>query len=890
MAPQPRVGVVSRLTACLALLVVGPVTAAVALAAGSGSDSSCSDTAFQRNRWTAVPLPRQSTVEALARLNGSECTFLAVTATKAVMLSEDNGRSWRKVGTAPVRASALLTDGLAPDSALLVPAPVGGTVPAIPGRGAAGLYRTGDRGTSFAAVSGLDGGQVNDVTTDPSDVSRVVVAVDAVRVDAPAPIGSSRLPGPPSLAVSTDGGHSFSPMPGSAAFSAVASAIDPTDPSVVYAVSKGASGGVWVSTNNGAAFTRSSATGANDVLASALLGGGTQLYAASDVGLLVSRDKGTTFDVKQATVGFTALAGEAGHPEALMLGTASGLRRSVDSGKTSKQARSGLSPGCHPDAIAAASGPAPTPFLIACAGRWWSYRSDGADYGAPDDPGLPGVPVGTMAVQKMKALAQRPQPERGDGASGSVAFDGDALIYTSKTEKGVLHRVDVSSGAALPDLEVKGAGYLEWITYDSLRHHLFAIDADAQYNVIDIDLRTDKWQPVGPLPTPVGVETEGNAFSGLGLSYDANVNRFFGVLDHGSSLYTFDRQLRQTSTCVIPIPTGLGYDPDDNGSITVTTPGAASVVSSGDGGVYVELEDDTSLLRMDGACHLLGVFAHPNYPEAGDENDAIACDTVTFPGKAALWLRDGYKRVFTAFQIPSGYCALTTELSVTASRQVDAGLPGSVCGRLVRAATHRPIARQQVGLFVHEHEVGKPTTDADGRACTNYFPRLDDLPPTVLPGHRAGVANRDVVGAFLGNAAYRPSSSRTTTLLQGFVGNPAPPVPPPPPPAAVPPVAPAVAPPPPGPPPPPQPPVPPAGQPQPIAQGHPGAQPGAMGAPGAAMQQEEEVELEAQGADTGVDSFTELAAPPVGIFGAGALLGLAVIARRRRSRVIAAGG
>jgi hypothetical protein len=55
------------------------------------------------------------------------------------------------------------------------------------------------------------------------------------------------------------------------------------------------------------------------------------------------------------------------------------------------------------------------------------------------------------------------------------------------------------------------------------------------------------------------------------------------------------------------------------------------------------------------------------------------------------------------------------------------------------------------------------------------------------------------------------------------------------------------------------------------------------------MAPQDEAEVEAQGADTGVDSFTELAAPPVGMFATGWVLGMVDWQRRRRSRVVGVG-
>jgi hypothetical protein len=143
-----------------------------------------------------------------------------------------------------------------------------------------------------------------------------------------------------------------------------------------------------------------------------------------------------------------------------------------------------------------------------------------------------------------------------------------------------------------------------------------------------------------------------------------------------------------------------------------------------------------------------------------------------------------------------------------------------------------------------------------------------------------------VLAAFLGTPAYRPASARRSVLVSSEV--PAPPVVRPPAPPVIHPAAPLVVVPaaPPAQPPPPPPNVP---QSQPIAQGHPGAQPGAMGAPGGAMAPEDEEEVATQSADVAEFRAREdpalvwpAAAVPVA---AGLLLGMAVARRRRASRV-----
>ena len=205
-----------------------------------------------------------------------------------------------------------------------------------------------------------------------------------------------------------------------------------------------------------------------------------------------------------------------------------------------------------------------------------------------------------------------------------------------------------------------------------------------------------------------------------------------------------------------------------------------------------------------------------------------------------------------------------------------------MCAHLIARAKHQALPGLPVDLLVAGRGIGSPLTDATGTACTRYVP----LTQEAGAGNGTAKARQPVVAAFLGTPAFRPSTARASLIVSRSLDEP-------PPPPAAPPIAshpnlPVVlAPPPPPPPVQPPPPPPNAPQTQPIAQGHPGAQLGAMGALGAAPAPEEEQEAAVQAGDVhkmsalGDASWEAYALPLL----AGFAMGTVAVRRRRASRV-----
>lgn len=852
--------------------VAAATVAAPLLASASGPSTTvaCLGSLETRNAWHQIPTPRGLGV--VTQLDDSQCDLLTTGPSREVQLSPDGGLSWHSTGSLPVAASRLIASGLSPATVLAVPARVGRQ--GLAAKSAPGLYLSTDRGRRFSASTGLDGVVVHDVAADVGNPSTLYAAGSSVPV-----LSLIATPGSPSIYQSLDGGHSWTGFRSSAPFQAVAVAVDTTDSAVLYAAdSSAALGGLWVSADGGSTFVQKQHFRATSLDVAEIPGGGNEVYVGTSSGLRVTRDQGATVAGSFPGLGISAVRAESGHPSAAMLVTAQGLWRTSDTGQTSRSATSGLPEAC--DGVDLIRDTAePSTFVISCSdGSPWRFRSDGSDFDTADSsPGTNSTSGLSLPPPKeMRELAVRRTPVNGDGTSGSIAFDGSYLYYSDNHQGGVVHRIDAGTGKDAGDIRTGYRETFRHLAYDSNRHVLYVGDPKA--NVLALDLRTLKLRRMFTF-SPYGYDVGD-------FTFDAAIDRFVAIDDGSTSLYEWDLAGHQVSTCSIDFSGITSF-------VTVSGGGPvslAAVVATGDGLLYGEVEDDSTVVRMDRGCHILAAYKHESFSEAGDENDAVACDTVTFAPKAAIWLRDadsasgnGKTPVgkMHAYEIPGGYCALQTRMTLSSPGVVDPGQVANVCATLKRAATGQAVPGQQIGIFVADRALSPAVTDPSGVACAPYSPIQSELPP-VAHGTRPGLARHGETAVYLGSPAFRTAVAHSVLDGSGRLAQRAPvhalPVLPALAQLQTAPVPAAQA--------PPQPPAPPQAQAQPLAQGHPGVQPGAAGAAGAAPAPDDEVQIEAQGAETSVLSFTAWDDPayPV-VVAAAVIVGLAVIRRRRASRV-----
>jgi len=825
---------------------------------GRAATSPCRLALEQRNQWHLVDRGL-----ALAMADGDPCRMVGADE-HDVVVSDDGGTTRRRVGSVPTPPARLVTAGLPAGHVLLL------------GKDGS-LWSSTDRGRDWVRASGITGA-VRDVSADETVPSHLLAVVAPSSAAAPVPLPVT-LPasGTETLYESRDGGRSFTAVAGATGLAVTSATVDAGSTSRWWLGVGGPAGGLYVSSDSGSTFTPVARGDVRALATSTLAGGGSEVVAATADGLLVSRDGGNTVATKLAGSPLTAVSLEWHHPSAAML-LGSGVRRTSDGGGTARGATAGLPAACGATDLRRDRS-VPSVYLVSCAdGSTWRYRGDGTDLTATDAPddGSGGtlLPAAPLPSTPMRALRRLRITNSRSTADGAIAFDGTVLYYTDFNLAGRVHRMLASSGVALPDLRIGVRRPIGHIAYDANRDALVVLDK--AFVVWSVSLRTGAVTRLFHAPLSGQSEDDDaktNQFYGS-MSYDSATDRLLFANDQSDSFYEYDRDGRERHACPsLGLPTLITVN-GSNG--TGNRASIAGLVATGDGLVYVEAEDDSTVVRIDRSCHVLAQFTHEFFTEATNENDALACDTTTF-GEPAVWLRDAQAMRIVAFSVESGYCALPSAIAVSAPPAVATGGSGRVCATLRSRAKGAPLPGQHVDLLVAGRGIGSPVTDRHGRACTDYVPTSQEAGT----GTATSTARQPVLAAFLGTPAYRPASARASLVVSRAVVVPAPPA------VEAQPAAPPVlaAPPPPPPVQPPQPP-PPAPQQQPVTQpqGHPGAQPGAMGQLGAAMMPEDEAEAAAQGGDTHLMTAVDWEAYALpSAFGVVAFA--AVLRRRRASRV-----
>jgi hypothetical protein len=836
-----------------AVVTLAATSVAAPLATPAHGATSCRATAETRNSWHRVPTPVAGAP--VAADADDPCTMTAIAPDGRTWASTDGGSTWAAGGTVPVPVRTVFRDGLPND-----------VVIAVPQR--AGLYVSHDDGRTWTAATGMSDVVVSAVAPDPA--SRATVwAVGAHS----APLGAAAAP-TGSVFSSTDAGRTWIDDARGLPIHPDAIGRVGAPYNAVFANDTN-SKQLWERADTGA-FTPSYGSAVKSIAVSPLKGGGSELYAAGPSGVVVSRDGGNNYSTMTTTAS-ALVAAEYNHFTAFLFVAGGTVRRSTNGGRSSRAVASGLPADCAPTSLVGDHGD-PSSFLLQCSdGTTYRYRSDGSDLSDLDTVSIdtagggPGV-LTQLTPQPMRELAMRKLPD-GQGSSASIAFDGTYLYYARGLEQGVVHRIVAATGEPAPDIHLKLRRAILALTYDSKRHLLYLADDNGYTH--QLALRTGKLTTM--FAGPYVVPCQGCLATGS-FTFDAGSDEFVFINDGDSQPKFFDRAGRLRRTCLF-VATGA-----------TSAPAFAAIVASGDGGLYAEDEDDSTVYRLDASCHVTAVYQHLPVSEAPDENDAMACDTTSFP-EPAIWIRDAESGTATAYAVPDGYCALATSMSVTAPLRVTTGNAGMVCTHLRRLGTGAAIPDVPVQLFVANRLIGALVTDAAGAACASYRPTAAEAGRRSTTAATASThARQPVIGAFLGTKAYRPASAHAE-LAALDPGRPA--VVPPrvvvPPPAALP-QAPVAIPAPPVIVAPPAPPAPPAPQPQPLPQAHPGAQPGAapMGQPGAAFQPEQEAE--AATANIHSDEFHARPAPVVApdlriVLPVGVALAAAVARRRRASRV-----
>jgi hypothetical protein len=750
-----RLGFLGASAVLLGCLAVTPVDAGAAGTPPSvaGLPGACGLDGIARDGWYGVPRPGNDGSWSMGQVGDNPCVLVAASPSGDVSRSADGGRSWTLVAHHTPGLGKVLTEGLG--GRVLIGEKTGG-----------GVLVSADGGRTFNRKELTGGVPAVDATAQVIGAAGEGKIVVVLRVGGLLDGTPVRRPGP-SLFLSTDGGNNFTPISTSATLSPVAVAYDATGPSILVADdSVYPRGGVWRSNDGGNTFQQVLAMrGASDVVVNPFPGGGRVVYAAGSSGVWDSVDGGGGWG-QEGKDAVTMLRPEWGAPGVVVgLYASPDVRpgRSPDSGKTFYLADSGVPLDCRPNALQRTSN-VPSYYLLGCAdGRTYRYLSSGADFtgavppagGPPGAGGVGGGGGGPLYGQTTPMRPLKSWALKGVSSdSGSIAFDG-ALLYFGDIQvpdpdeccggtrfSTKVHRINGRTGHLLPPIDV-GAEALA-LDVDRDRHSLFVEQVDAMYSAPLAGGKATKMFGINGSEYPPD-----NA-----MSWDPSLQAFW-TFDHmGTGIYLVSRQGKLLSKC------DYGTNGGTSGAVAVGLDGSAAIAAAGDGTAYIEMEDDSTVFRITRRCGVAAMFQHPGYSEVSAENDAITCDTNSFP-QSAIWLRDGQRKVATAYEVPGGYCPLPTRVSVTGPARLPLAATGLVCASL-RLPWNLPVTGVDVTLYADSMPLGVGRTDAAGKVCATYVPAVDHR-PLVDP-----VGRKEIRAVFLGNKSYRPSTATgRLTVLAG---------------------------------------------------------------------------------------------------------------------------
>jgi hypothetical protein len=200
------------------------------------------------------------------------------------------------------------------------------------------------------------------------------------------------------------------------------------------------------------------------------------------------------------------------------------------------------------------------------------------------------------------------------------------------------------------------------------------------------------------------------------------------------------------------------YHQDQYGNYYDSAALVAAAVVGGNGYLYVALEDDTTVWKIDERdCSTVGGFSHQSLGENTNEEEQMACDPLTL-GAPVLWVRNGVvngqQNQVSAYPASDAYCPFPTRLTYNGPTLVKPGAPAQLCFTLsgALAGQWQSLNGQPITVQIGGATAGRAVTDSSGRAC------LATSAP-VAPGAVA------VQGTFAGTQAFLPSSVDGTLLV-----------------------------------------------------------------------------------------------------------------------------
>jgi hypothetical protein len=701
---------------------VGVLAGAGLLAPAHAASGACGASS---SAWSRLPLPA-SAVTWVAPDDTDGCHLTAGTA-NGLYLTLDGGHDWTR--------SQLPSDG--PVTGVWSEGLGHNVVMASAGAGkadAGGLLISTNGGLSFqAAAAGLQGFRLIEArsvgATTASTSNGALVYLLASR-------SAAAL-----LFVSTDSGSTFLPEPETQAFAPTVLAVDPADPQVVWLNSTASTGSpLWLSTDGGRTFSGKNIPGATavaDVWLAPRKSASSLVYAATNAGVFSSADAGGTWRRLSTAATSNVRTGQGN--ENAVVALVGGHPVAGDAGSPLRPWADGVPASCTSGALTA-SGAYPSAFTELCGdGRVYRRLSDADRSGDAGDVTPPSSNGGAVAPLPLVEAQTWPLPgvaalnaQHTDATSATLAYDGEYLYYlpiadqygasslpmSSDTGIVTIARINAATGQAAPDLKVNlgkspGRGRT-LLDYDSLTRQLLintARGADpGQSEVFSYDLATGALTKLFASSTTVSQ-------TGIPYVVSDNVSGGYVSANEGQhTLYHLGADGHRIDACTWQNP---------GGTALAGQYGASGLTFTGDGGVYVEMEDDQTVYRLDSNCRLVQAYLHRLVSEAAGEDDELACDGQSF-ALPAVWLRDAAAGIVTAYLTPGGFCPLPSTMTVTAPSHSPLGKLTQVCAEL-RTLSGAPAVAKPVALDVDGAIVGFGPTDTAGNFCAPYRPATPGL-------------------------------------------------------------------------------------------------------------------------------------------------------------------